>query len=87
MDQNQKFCVVCGMSLVKQEDYPEGADMTKVDWCKHCGTKDNMYSYDMAVKGMTGFMMKTQGMTEEQAKKAAEEALKNSVSYKSGRLK
>ncbi|MBN1618711.1 AraC family transcriptional regulator [Candidatus Dojkabacteria bacterium] len=75
------------MPLVKVEDYPEGADTNVVDWCKYCGTKDNMNSYEQALKGMTEFMMKSQGMTEEQAKKAAEEALKNSAAYKDGRLK
>lgn len=84
---DQKFCVVCGMPLVKPEDYPEGADMNKCDWCKLCGTKDAMNSYSVALAGMTAFFKKTQGMADDQAAKAAEEALKNSVAYKSGRLK
>jgi hypothetical protein len=87
MDQTQKACAVCGMPLVKTEDYPAGADINVVDWCKFCGTKYSMDSFQNRLKGMTKFLMQTQGMSQKQAAKAAEEMLNNSVAVKSGRMK
>jgi hypothetical protein len=83
--QAQKSCIVCSMPLVKTEDYPEG-DPSK-DYCKYCGTKDGLRTYNELVAGMTQFMMKTQGMEESQAKIAAKQTVDNSVAVKSGRLK
>jgi hypothetical protein len=89
MDQQQtkKVCSVCSMPLNTAEDYPQGADLSVVDWCKFCGTKDELNSYEIAVFGMSEFIKKTQGMADEQAKIAATEIVQNSVAYKSGRMK
>lgn len=83
--QPQKNCVVCGMPLVKAEDYPEG-DATK-DYCKYCGTKDGLKSYPEILKGMTGFVMQSQGKEEAEASQIAKQMVDNSVAVKSGRLK
>jgi hypothetical protein len=82
---DKKTCIVCGMPLEKPEDFPEG-DTTK-DYCKYCGTKDGLYPYAQLVAGMTQFMMKTQGMTEDEAKIAAKKAVDNSPAVKMGRVK
>ncbi|MBN2015769.1 AraC family transcriptional regulator [Candidatus Dojkabacteria bacterium] len=85
--QSQKSCIVCGMPLLKDEDYPEGADQNSTDWCKHCGSKDGLKSYSEAVTGMSGFMQHTQGMSEEEAQKAAKQVIDNCPAVKSGRMK
>lgn len=87
MTDQPKFCSVCGMPLQSVEDYPEGADINSVDWCRYCGTKDALDSFENRLKGMTKFVMKMQNIPEEEAKTVAEQALKSSVAYKSGRLK
>ena len=49
------------MPLEKIEDYPL-SDTTK-DYCVHCARSDgSMKSYEEALEGMTGFMVKTQGI-------------------------
>lgn len=86
-DQNQqKLCVVCSMPLQTEDDYPEGADLKTVKHCKHCGTKDGLYAYKDLVKGMAGFMAKTQGMSEDQAKIAAKQIIDNCQAVKMGML-
>lgn len=87
MDQQQKVCSVCSMPLNTTEDYPQGADTKIVDWCKFCGTKDELNPYEMLVFGMSEFIKKTQGLADEQARIAATEIVQNSVAYKSGRMK
>ena len=74
-----KTCIVCGMPMIKPEDFPPGCDQDTTDWWVHCGTKDGMYPYSALVAGMGQFLMKTQGMAEEQAKIAAKEMVDNSV--------
>lgn len=86
-DKPQKSCIVCGMPLLKDEDYPEGCDPATTDYCKYCGTKDGLHPYKQMVAGMAQFIAKTQGMDEEQAKIAAKEMIDNSPAVKMGRLK
>lgn len=86
MDENKKFCAVCGMPLVTVEDYPTGADMNTVDWCKYCGDKDGIKSYSKLVEGMAAFIAGQQNISEEEAMVKAEEAIKGSIAYSSGRL-
>jgi hypothetical protein len=74
------------MPLKTQEDYPEGADMEVTKHCKHCGTKEGLYAYGDLVKGMTEFMVKTQGMKEEEAKKAAKQMIDNCEAVSIGML-
>jgi|GEM_PF-2658824 len=87
MDDNTKFCTVCGMPLVTANDYPMDADMKTVDWCKYCGDKEGMKNYSELVKGMTEYIKGEQNISEEEATVKAEEAIKGSVAYTSGRLK
>ena len=79
--EERKFCISCGMPLRRAEDYP-GGDMAK-DYCCHCAREDGtMKSFEEAMTGMTGFMIKTQGMTEEAAKEAAFQALTKNPAWK-----
>jgi len=82
--ENSKKCIVCSMPLVEKEDYPEGD--TSKDYCKHCGTKEGLHSYEELEKGMSEFIQSSQGMEKEQADKAAEEVISGSVAAKSGRI-
>ncbi len=65
-----KTCIACGMPMKTKEDFAMG-DESK-DYCKYCTRPDGtMQSYDEKLKGMTGFIIKTQGLDEEAARKAA----------------
>jgi len=58
------------MPLEKPEDYPL-LDTSK-DYCVHCARSDGtMKSYEEALEGMTGFMVKTQGIDETAAQDMA----------------
>ena len=65
-----KICIACGMPMKSKEDYAMG-DETK-DFCKYCSRPDGtMQSYDEKLKGMTEFIIRTQGLDENAAKNAA----------------
>lgn len=65
-----KTCIACGMPMKTADDFAMG-DESK-DYCKFCARPDGtMQSYEEKLKGMTGFIMKTQGLDEEVAKNAA----------------
>jgi hypothetical protein len=58
------------MPMDRPEQFPRG-DTTK-DWCVHCARADGtLKSYDEALVGMTGFIVKTQGLDEVAAREAA----------------
>ncbi|MDD3648233.1 MAG: zinc ribbon domain-containing protein [Candidatus Dojkabacteria bacterium] len=84
-NQKPKVCIVCGMPLKDKNDYPGGD--TSLDYCKYCGTKDGIHSYKKLVEGMAKFLMRTQGMGEEEAKKAAKQMVDNSPAVKMGKVK
>lgn len=65
-----KICIACGMPMKNKSDFAM-EDETK-DYCKFCARPDgSMHSYDEKVKGLTGFIMKTQGLDEEVARNSA----------------
>jgi hypothetical protein len=65
-----KKCIACGMPMEAASDFAQ-ADATK-DYCVHCARPDGtMRSYTEAVTGMAGFMVRTQGIDEAAARKAA----------------
>ncbi|MDV3428002.1 MAG: zinc ribbon domain-containing protein [Bacillota bacterium] len=65
-----KICKACGMPMKTKDDYAAG-DENK-DFCKYCARSDgSMQSYDEKLKGMTGFIVKTQGLDEKAARDAA----------------
>jgi hypothetical protein len=66
----EKTCIACGMPMRKPEEHAM-KDVGR-DYCCYCARPDgSMRSYDEAVVGMSGFLMKTQGLTEEVARKTA----------------
>jgi hypothetical protein len=63
-------CVSCGMPMRNREEHA-ASDESK-DYCLHCARPDgSMKSYDEVLAGMTAFLVKTQGIAQEPAKKAA----------------
>jgi hypothetical protein len=70
-----KSCISCGMPLRTAEDYPQ-ADTTR-DYCKHCARPDGaLKSYDEVLRGMTQFIVRTQGLDASVAEKAAKDMMK-----------
>ncbi|MBC1559193.1 AraC family transcriptional regulator [Listeria booriae] len=75
-----KNCIACGMPLREKEDYPLG-DESKV-YCKHCAHEDgSMQTYDEKLESMAAFVIKTQGLNEDVAKKVAAEQLKGLTAW------
>jgi len=69
-DTVMKMCIACGMPMKSQKDFAMG-DESK-DYCIYCARPDGtMQSYEEKLESMTGFIMKTQGLDKEAAKKAA----------------
>ncbi|OPJ62759.1 zinc ribbon domain-containing protein [Clostridium oryzae] len=65
-----KQCIACGMPMKNIEDFAQGD--TSKDYCKFCARPDGtMQSYEEKLKGMTGFIIKTQGLDENAAEAAA----------------
>jgi hypothetical protein len=65
-----KTCIACGMPMEKPELHASG-DVDK-DWCIHCARQDgSMRSYDECLVGMTGFIVKSQGLDEGAAREMA----------------
>jgi len=63
-------CIACGMPMRTAEEHAM-KDPTK-SYCCYCARPDGtMRSYDEAVVGMSGFLMRTQGLDEEAARKTA----------------
>jgi hypothetical protein len=76
-----KKCIACGMPMEKAADFAQG-DSTR-DYCVHCARTDgSMRSYDETVTGMTGFMVRTQGLDEAAARKTAIDLLSTLPAWK-----
>lgn len=76
-----KTCIACGMPMKKTEDFAMG-DESK-DYCVHCARPDgSMRSYPEAVEGMTQFVIRTQGLDEDAARKTVVELLAKLPAWK-----
>lgn len=65
-----KICIACGMPMQEPADHAMG-DVGK-DYCKYCARPDGtMQSYDEKLEGMADFIVKTQGLDQEIARKTA----------------
>jgi ribosomal protein L37E len=74
-------CIACGMPMERTQDFAM-SDKTK-NYCVHCARPDgSMRSYDEAVAGMTGWMVKTQGLDSGVARKMAIETLAKLPAWK-----
>jgi hypothetical protein len=69
------------MPMAKAEQFAQG-DATK-DWCVYCARPDgSLKSYDEALVGMTGFIVKTQGLDEGAAREAAKTMMAKMPAWK-----
>lgn len=76
-----KSCIACGMPMKTKEDFAMG-DESK-DYCLYCARPDGtMQSYEEKLESMTGFIVKTQGLDEKVAHKAAEGMLSKLPAWK-----
>lgn len=76
-----KQCIACGMPMKNDEDFAMG-DATK-DYCKFCARPDGtMQSYDEKLKGMTNFIVKTQGLDKAAATAAAKSMMDKLPAWK-----
>ena len=63
-------CIRCGMPLRTPQDHAAG-DESK-HYCVHCARPDgSMKSYDEVLTGMTAFLVRTQGIDQDAARKTA----------------
>ena len=63
-------CIACGMPMQKAEEHAMG-DIRK-DYCVHCARADgSMQSRQEKLDSMAGFLVRTQGLKQEQARKEA----------------
>ena len=76
-----KLCIACGMPMEKPADFAMG-DQTK-DYCVYCARPDgSMQSYEEKLTGMTGFIVKTQGLDQQAARSAAKSRMANLSAWK-----
>ena len=77
-----KTCVACGMPMKKPEDFAMHDE--RKDYCVHCARPDgSMQSFNEKKEGMTGFIIKTQGLAKEAAESAALSMMKKLPAWKS----
>ncbi|HUX13753.1 MAG TPA: zinc ribbon domain-containing protein [Spirochaetia bacterium] len=76
-----KNCIACGMPMEKAEDFATG-DESK-EYCRYCARPDgSMQNYPEKLASMSGFIVKTQGLSEEAARLAAREMLSRLPAWK-----
>ena len=74
-------CIACGMPMNTAEDHAM-ADESK-DYCKYCARPDgSMQSFDEKLDGLTGFIVKTQGLDSGAARKAARSMMQKLPAWK-----
>lgn len=65
-----KMCIACGMPIKSKKDF--AMEDENKDYCIYCAKPDgSMQSYEEKLEGMTGFIIKTQGLDENAARNAA----------------
>ena len=75
-------CVSCGMPMRTPQEHAAGEPSR--DYCIHCARPDgSMKSYEEALTGMTGFLVKTQGFDQHAARKAAAGMMAEMPAWKS----
>lgn len=74
-------CIACGMPMNEAREYAMG-DVTK-DYCVHCARPDgSMQNYEEKLRGMTDFIVRTQGLDPAVAERAAEDAMRRLPAWK-----
>jgi hypothetical protein len=63
-------CIACGMPMEKDEDF--AASNRSKNYCRYCARPDgSMQNYDEKLASMTGFIVRTQGISETAARESA----------------
>lgn len=76
-----KICIACGMPMKEASEF--AMNDTNKDYCVHCTREDGtMQSFEEKLEGMTDFIIKTQGLDKDAAKKAAESMMKKLPAWK-----
>jgi len=76
-----KNCIACGMPMKEKDDFAMG-DQDR-DYCRYCVNEDgSMHSFEQKKEGMTGFIIKTQGLSREAAESAALSMMKKLPAWK-----
>jgi hypothetical protein len=69
-----KQCISCGMPLRTADDFA-AKDSTKT-YCNHCATATGeLKSYEETLRGMTTFLVETQGLDENVARETAKRTM------------
>lgn len=76
-----KTCISCGMPMTKPSDFPLG-DESK-DYCKYCARPDgSLQSYSEKLEGAAEFLVRTQGLDREAARRLAVRTLAKQPAWK-----
>ena len=76
-------CVSCGIPMHTPQEHAAGDESR--DYCVHCARHDgSMKSYDEVLKGMTAFLVKTRGIDQQAASKAAAGMMAELPAWKGG---
>ena len=78
---DEKTCESCGMPMRESAEF--GGGRTDNSYCVHCtDAEGNLKSYDQALEGMAQFMVRTNGLAEAEARKAAKEYMAGMPAWK-----
>lgn len=76
-----KICIACGMPMKTKTDF--AMEDEKKDYCVHCARPDGtMQSYEEKLDSMSRFIVKTQGLDENVARKSAKGLLAKLPAWK-----
>lgn len=79
----EKMCISCGMPMRSPEDHALGD--TSKEFCKHCSTETGeLKSREEVLKGISGFLMHTQGLDEGAALEAAALTMNKMPAWREG---
>jgi hypothetical protein len=79
-DERASTCVSCGMPMRTDTEHA-ASDATR-PYCVHCGRADGeLKSYEEVLAGFTGFLRRTQGISEEAARGTAADILANQPAW------
>ena len=76
-----KICIACGMPMKDTSEFAMGD--TNKDYCVYCARPDgSMQSFDEKKEGLTSFIIKTQGLDQAVAARAAESMMRKLPAWK-----
>lgn len=77
-----KMCIACGMPMKEAKDFAMGD--TQKEYCIYCMKPDGtMQSYEEKLNGLTGFIVKTQGLDQEAASMVAKQMMEKLPAWQS----